>query len=243
MLAYPSFAVASATSFPAIANSWLVGSSLAAIYFAPALVAFFRRQQNRWFILVLNFLFGWTIVGWITCLAWAARAPAGEQVIVVQTVPPAPSRPTTLFRRRPRTLLTSPGSDASVAIPFQTEEIFTERRRPQSFKIVLFRLAVAAISLGIVAGVTASRWKDSNPLTVFHPKHRNVPQIRNIDPYVPAPSNAIPKRQYLQCRRDHMKDITEWLRGYIVRVQYLVASWILPPACIISVAKVRSKAI
>jgi len=40
-----------------------------------------------------------------------------------------------------------------------------------------------------------------------------------------------------------MKDITEWLRGYIVRVQYLVASWILPPACIISVAKVRSKAI
>jgi hypothetical protein len=198
MLAFPSSAAASATSFAPIANSWFIGCSLAAIYFVPALVAFFRKQQNRWFILVLNFLFGWTIVGWIICLAWAARAPAGEPVVAVQPVPPVPSRPTTLFRRRPRILLTSPSSDASVTIPLQTEEISAERRRPQSFKIVLFRLAAAAISLGIVAGVTASQWKDSNPLTVFHPKHRNnhVPQIRNIDPYVPAPSNAVPKRHY-----------------------------------------------
>jgi Superinfection immunity protein len=195
MLAYPSFSAASATSIPAIANSWLIGCSLVAIYFAPALVAFFRRQQNRWFILAPNFLFGWTIVGWIICLAWAARAPAGEPVVVVQTVPPVPPRPITLFRRRPKTHFTPPSSSTLQSIPFQTQEVFPERR-PQSFKRVLFRLAVAAISLAIV--VTASQWKDANPLRISHPNHRNnhVPQIRNIDPYVPSPSNAAPKRHY-----------------------------------------------
>jgi hypothetical protein len=197
MLAYPSFAAASATSFPSIANSWLIGCSLAALYFVPALVAFSRKQPNRRFILVLNFLFGWTIVGWIICLAWAARAPAGEPVVVAQTVPPVPSRPMTLFQGRPGSLLTPPGSNAPETFPFQTKEIFAQRP-PQSFKMVLLRLAIAAISLAIVAGVTASQWKDTNLWTGSHPKGRNnhVPQIRNIDPYVPSHSNAEPKRHY-----------------------------------------------
>jgi hypothetical protein len=197
MLAYPSFAAASATSFAAIANSWFIGCPLAAIYFVPALVAFFRKQQNRWFILVLNFLFGWTIVGWIICLAWAARAPAGEPVVVLQTVPPVLSRPLTFFQGRPGPLLTPTGSNARETIPFQTKEIFAQRP-PQSFKMVLIRLAIAVISLAIVVGVTASPWKDTNPLTVSHPKRldNHLPQIRNIDPYVPSPSKAVPKRHY-----------------------------------------------
>ncbi|HET9373722.1 MAG TPA: superinfection immunity protein [Chthoniobacterales bacterium] len=197
MLAYPSFATASATSFAAIANSWFIGCSLAAIYFVPALVAFFRKQQNRWFILVLNFLFGWTIVGWIICLARAARAPAGEPVVVLQTVPPVPSRPLTLFQGRPGPLLTPTGSNARETISFQTKEIFAQRP-PQSFKMVLVRLTIAAISLAIVVGVTASQWKDTNPLTVSHPKRldNHLPQIRNVDPYVPSPSNAVPKRHF-----------------------------------------------
>jgi hypothetical protein len=195
MLAYPLFSVASTPSFPASANSWLIVCSLAAIYFFPALVAFFRRQQNRWFILGLNFLFGWTIVGWIICLAWAARAPTGEPMVAVQTVPPVPPRPIKLFRRSPETHFASPSSSASQSIPFQKEEVFPARR-PQSFKMVLFRLAVAAISLAVV--VTASQWKGANPLTIAHPKHRNnhVPQIRNIDPDVPGPANTVPRRHY-----------------------------------------------
>lgn len=195
MLAYFSLSAASANSLPTIANSWLIACSLTAIYFAPALVAFFRRQQNRWFILVLNFLFAWTIVGWIICLAWAARAPAGEPVVVVQTVPPVPPRPMSFFRRRSSILLPPPGPNVSESVPFQTEEVFPERRSP-SFKIVLFRLAVAAISLAVVAGVTASQWKDSN--SVSQPKSRmsHVPQIRNIDPYTPSSPSAAPKRRY-----------------------------------------------
>src|SRR5260221_1941600 len=71
MLAYFSLSAASTNSLPTINHSWIIGCSLAAIYFAPALVAFFRRQQNRRFILALNFLFGWTIVGWSS--AWRGR--------------------------------------------------------------------------------------------------------------------------------------------------------------------------
>jgi T4 superinfection immunity protein len=195
MLAYFLPSAASANSFPTIAHSWLIAGSLAAIYFAPVLVAFFRRQQNRRFILVLNFLFGWTIVGWIICLAWAARAPAGEPAVVGQTVPPVPSEPIRFFRRRSSTLLPPPGPNLLESAPLQTEEVFAERRT-QSFKMVLFRLAVAAISLAVVAGVTASQWKGSNSVTQSKHRMSHVPQIRNIDPSIPSPPSAAPKRRY-----------------------------------------------
>jgi Superinfection immunity protein len=198
MLAYSSLSVTSANSFPAIANSWVIACSLTAIYFVPALVAFFRRQQNRWLILVLNFLFGWTMVGWIICLAWAARAPAGEPVVVVQTVPPVSPGPMRFFRRKSSTLLSPPVPNVSESVPFQTEEISPERH-PHSFKMVLFRLAIAAISLAVVAGVTASQWKNSNSSELSRPRHRiyHVPQIRNIDPYRPSLPSATPQRRYL----------------------------------------------
>jgi Superinfection immunity protein len=197
MLAYSSLSAVSANSLPTIANSWLIPCSLTAIYFAPALVAFFRRQQNRWFILVLNLLFGWTIVGWIICLAWAARAPAGEPIAVVQTVAQGSPGPTRFFRRRSSALLSPPDPNVSESVPFQAEEVFPERRQP-SFKMVLFRLTVAVISLAVVAGVTASQWKRSTPFEVSHAKHRiyHVPQIRNIDPYRPSPPSATPQRRY-----------------------------------------------
>ncbi|HEX3445628.1 MAG TPA: superinfection immunity protein [Chthoniobacterales bacterium] len=195
MLAYFPLSAASANFLPTISNSWLIAGSLTTIYFAPALVAFFRKQQNRWFILVLNFLFGWTIAGWIICLAWAALAPAGKPVVVVQTVPPVSSGPMSLFRRRFSALVPPPGSNASENVAFQTEDVFLQRR-PRSFQMVLFRLAVAAISLAVIAGVTASRWKDSHSVSL--PKHRmsHVPQIQNIDPSMPSPPSAALKRRY-----------------------------------------------
>jgi uncharacterized membrane protein HdeD (DUF308 family) len=33
------------------------------IYFVPAIIAFYRRQQHRWAIAVLNLLLGWTGLG------------------------------------------------------------------------------------------------------------------------------------------------------------------------------------
>jgi hypothetical protein len=43
---------------------------LAIVYFLPALVAHKKRQANS--IAIANFFFGWTVIGWIVCLVWAA---------------------------------------------------------------------------------------------------------------------------------------------------------------------------
>lgn len=37
----------------------------------PTLVAFSRRHRNRWAILVLNMVFGATLIGWVIALVWA----------------------------------------------------------------------------------------------------------------------------------------------------------------------------
>lgn len=44
----------------------------AIVYFFPAIVAYSKSHRQRDLIAVLNFLFGWTVVGWLICLGWAA---------------------------------------------------------------------------------------------------------------------------------------------------------------------------
>lgn len=44
------------------------------IYMAPSILAFRRDHPNRWIILVINFAFGGTIIGWGLALVWAMRA-------------------------------------------------------------------------------------------------------------------------------------------------------------------------
>jgi Superinfection immunity protein len=191
MSAYFPLSATNPNSLPVFDSSWVIAGSLAAIYFAPALVAFFRREQNRWFILALNFLFGWTIAGWIICLAWAASAPSGEPALLVQTVPQTAPGRGSFFRRGPRSNLILPNPKLSENALLRAEEFFPGRPR-----VVLFRLAVAAISLAVVAGVTASQWKDTKQAS--QPKHRTnrIPQIRNIDPYMPSPPGAWFQRRY-----------------------------------------------
>ena len=52
----------------------------AALYFLPALVAHRRRKRNVASIFVVNLFFGWTLLGWVGCLAWALALdyPAGR---------------------------------------------------------------------------------------------------------------------------------------------------------------------
>jgi hypothetical protein len=42
------------------------------IYYLPWMVAEGRRHRNRGFILFLNAALGWTLLGWIVALIWAA---------------------------------------------------------------------------------------------------------------------------------------------------------------------------
>lgn len=54
----------------------LVGLTL---YFVPSVIAFARRADRAAGILALNFLLGWTVLGWIGSLVWAIAAETKEQ--------------------------------------------------------------------------------------------------------------------------------------------------------------------
>lgn len=50
-----------------------------ALYFAPAIIAVRRRVPNRWSVVVVNVLLGWTVVGWAVALAMAVRDRPARQ--------------------------------------------------------------------------------------------------------------------------------------------------------------------
>jgi len=41
------------------------------LYFLPALIAFLRKHKNKLAIFLLNFLLGWTVLGWVASLIWS----------------------------------------------------------------------------------------------------------------------------------------------------------------------------
>jgi uncharacterized membrane protein YqaE (UPF0057 family) len=49
--------------------------TLAVLYFLPTVVAMFRGIKTPQGPILLNILLGWTILGWIAALIWAACAP------------------------------------------------------------------------------------------------------------------------------------------------------------------------
>ena len=51
-------------------GSWLIVAVL--LYWVPAVVAYWRHHHNRLAILVLNTFLGWTFLGWVAALIWAA---------------------------------------------------------------------------------------------------------------------------------------------------------------------------
>ena len=48
----------------------------ACLYFLPWIVARSRRKRNSAAIGVLNLFLGWTVIGWIVALVWAAMVDA-----------------------------------------------------------------------------------------------------------------------------------------------------------------------
>ncbi len=42
-----------------------------AIYFIPTIVASGRDHEKEQSIFVINLFLGWTLLGWVICLAWA----------------------------------------------------------------------------------------------------------------------------------------------------------------------------
>lgn len=52
------------------------------IYFFPAVVARWRGHQSTMAIFVLNLFLGWTVLGWVVALVWAASAKT--QPVIIQ---------------------------------------------------------------------------------------------------------------------------------------------------------------
>jgi hypothetical protein len=57
-----------------------------AMYFLPTIIAHHRRHVSSGAIFLVNFLLGWSIIGWVVCFAWACSGNTREQVVIL---PPA----------------------------------------------------------------------------------------------------------------------------------------------------------
>jgi hypothetical protein len=52
--------------------------AMLAIYFLPSIVAGVREHPQSAPIILLNIFLGWTLIGWVAALVWAATAFAGR---------------------------------------------------------------------------------------------------------------------------------------------------------------------
>lgn len=59
--------------------TWLVASVIAS-YFCPAIMAYGRSHHDRLTILIMNLLLGWTVLGWVVALVWAATSGLGDSL-------------------------------------------------------------------------------------------------------------------------------------------------------------------
>jgi Superinfection immunity protein len=46
------------------------------MYFLPSIVALIRSKRDTLAIFLLNFFLGWSVIGWIIALVWAAKNDA-----------------------------------------------------------------------------------------------------------------------------------------------------------------------
>lgn len=55
-----------------LAGGLLIG--LVVAYLAPAIIAAWRNHVNANPVFIVNLFLGWTVIGWVLCLAWSFSA-------------------------------------------------------------------------------------------------------------------------------------------------------------------------
>lgn len=63
-------------------NVWLLLIAAVWIYFMPSIIANNRRHKDRFAILLVNFLLGWTSIGWVIALVWSFTSSQDSVVII-----------------------------------------------------------------------------------------------------------------------------------------------------------------
>jgi len=43
------------------------------VYGLPSIIAYRKHHPKENAIIIINFFLGWTIIGWVICLAWAVQ--------------------------------------------------------------------------------------------------------------------------------------------------------------------------
>lgn len=46
------------------------------VYFIPTIVSSYRKTSNIWIVFIVNFFFGWSLVGWVVALFFALTGDA-----------------------------------------------------------------------------------------------------------------------------------------------------------------------
>lgn len=54
---------------------------LTLLYFMPTIVG--HNHRNVLSIFLVNFFFGWTVIGWVIAMVWACSADAPQQVLMI----------------------------------------------------------------------------------------------------------------------------------------------------------------
>ncbi len=67
--------------FPGVFG-WIFAALLLVPYFLPTIIAVMRGKSNAGGVFVLNFLLGWTVIGWVGSLIWALSSDNRSTVIV-----------------------------------------------------------------------------------------------------------------------------------------------------------------
>jgi hypothetical protein len=60
------------------------------IYFLPTITAIKRNSPHKTAVVIINILFGVTLLGWILALVLASKQP--QPVVIVYNSPPSPPR-------------------------------------------------------------------------------------------------------------------------------------------------------
>jgi len=58
-----------------------------AMYFAPAIIAVVMKHPHAALIVIVDLLFGWTVLGWIGCFIWAFIRPSPSTAVPSQPPP------------------------------------------------------------------------------------------------------------------------------------------------------------
>ncbi len=60
--------------------------ALGLAYFAPSMIAYSRDHNNTMPIAIINTVFGWTLLGWVACLAWSLSSDIKQSRVYIKKV-------------------------------------------------------------------------------------------------------------------------------------------------------------